>query len=395
MLALLKKTASSPKHRGLVLHTACSGAVFLWCLSDTLWRSSLGGTLSLAYLCYCAVGTLILLVAENADDAPAEMHFGFARLRTLLTYANACMLVFFSLTTAIEGLQAVFMGHQYECASHLLFLQIAVHVSFEAFLAHRVPPPVTTSPRAGAAAEQPTKPLPIRAVRRCIPSLLALGSCFTGYEVGDVGRVDGMCALASAYFCLHTSWPLMRLCCNVLLQKAPGKAVRATLDKACREAQSVKGVLEVADQKAFCAAPGDVVATMRVRVRRDAHCGEVLAPVRAAFEPFVSQLCVQVDTDSDTLLQHMALTHAGVAPPPPPQPSVLLPAPPSPLAPTAELMSFEPLKQTPTFAAPTGSAGSFRFAQFEQPTSPKANESGMSLRKDPTAPASPDAYSVV
>ena len=175
-----------------------------------------------------------------------------------------------------------------------------MHGVYEAYLSSKVPVFGTPVRRS----------LAIRVIRRCIPSLLALVSCFFDEVLASAGHyegtVDAMCAIASGYYCLHITWPLAKQCCNVLLQKAPGKGTRAQLDKTCREIQGLPGVLDISDGRYWSLKENEVVGSMRVRVRDASSAQKVLGEVRHAFSSLLSTVCIQVDTNSETVMQRMA-----------------------------------------------------------------------------------------
>ena len=145
MRSKITRAFANESNRGIVMHSGAAFALFLWGLFDCLWYSSLSGTVALVYLLH-TIGTCVLhIVCEAVSEGPGNscitpnFPFGFARLRILLTYGNACVLMFFSLTTVVEGVETLILGQTPTCrARYVMFillqqqpiLRFAVHPSF-------------------------------------------------------------------------------------------------------------------------------------------------------------------------------------------------------------------------------------------------------------------------
>jgi zinc transporter 6 len=104
-------------------------------------------------------------------------------------------------------------------------------------------------------------------------------------------------ALCIAVTTIGTMFPLASYTGRILLQTSPTH-VLPQLDKSLREAGTLDGVLEIADDRFWQVSFTKMAGSVVVRVRRDADEQLVLAHVADRLFPIVPELTVQVNKDT-------------------------------------------------------------------------------------------------
>jgi len=108
---------------------------------------------------------------------------------------------------------------------------------------------------------------------------------------------DTLVALCIAVITIGTMFPLASYTGRILLQTSPTH-VLPQLDKCLREAGTLDGVLEIADDRFWQVSFTKMAGSVVVRVRRDADEQLVLAHVTDRLFPIVPELTVQVNKDT-------------------------------------------------------------------------------------------------
>lgn len=106
-----------------------------------------------------------------------------------------------------------------------------------------------------------------------------------------------MFAICLAFMTIGTMKPLALHTGRILLQTSPSY-VLPQLDKSMREAGTLDGVLEIADDHFWQLSLSKMAGSVVVRVRRDADEQLVLAHVTDRLYPIVGDLTVQVNKDT-------------------------------------------------------------------------------------------------
>jgi len=124
--------------------------------------------------------------------------------------------------------------------------------------------------------------------------------CVIGYllvESYQCYACDTLVALCIAVTTVGTMFPLASYTGRILLQTSPTHVV-PQLDKCLREAGTLDGVLEIADDRFWQVSFTKMAGSVVVRVRRDADEQLVLAHVTDRLYPIVPELTVQVNKDT-------------------------------------------------------------------------------------------------
>jgi len=124
----------------------------------------------------------------------------------------------------------------------------------------------------------------------CVVSYL-LVECYRCYAC------DTLVALCIAITTIGTMFPLASYTGRILLQTSPTH-VLPQLDKCLREAGTLDGVLEIADDRFWQVSFTKMAGSVVVRVRRDADEQLVLAHVTDRLFSIVPELTVQVNKDT-------------------------------------------------------------------------------------------------
>ena len=151
-----------------------------------------------------------------------------------------------------------------------------------------LPPPRSASPTNTTALYLALASHGLSSVAVIISSLLIRGP---GWLVADTLQ-----SIACACLTLSLALPLFHSTTSILLQTTP-PGLKSALDRCRREAHSVAGVLEVAEEHFWTQAPGCVVGTLVLRCRSDAAEQEVLERVRRVYGRCVNVLTVQLEKD--------------------------------------------------------------------------------------------------
>jgi len=124
--------------------------------------------------------------------------------------------------------------------------------------------------------------------------------CWLSYillESSQCHACDSLFAICLAFMTIGTMKPLAIFTGRILLQTSPSY-VLPQLDKSMREAGTLDGVLEVADDHFWQLSLNKMAGSVVVRVRRDADEQLVLAHVTDRLYPIVGALTVQVNKDT-------------------------------------------------------------------------------------------------
>lgn len=124
-----------------------------------------------------------------------------------------------------------------------------------------------------------------------------LGTCQSSFLSSQCYACDTLVALCIAVSAVGTMFPLASYTGRILLQTSPTHVV-PQLDKCLREAGTLDGVLEIADDRFWQVSFTKMAGSVVVRVRRDADEQLVLAHVTDRLFPIVPELTVQVNKDT-------------------------------------------------------------------------------------------------
>eukprot|EP01065_Artemidia_motanka_P046827 TRINITY_DN7187_c2_g3_i1.p1 TRINITY_DN7187_c2_g3~~TRINITY_DN7187_c2_g3_i1.p1 ORF type:complete len:465 (+),score=139.81 TRINITY_DN7187_c2_g3_i1:53-1396(+) len=236
---------------------------------------------------------------DSSASVPA-LPFGSARAATLLDFVSAVALTFLAATACGVALERV-LGTTDGVAvsdSGLTFVSTAVaaQAALSVFVARR------ERAHSGLAARLKTGRCALPACAILATVVLRSAARATKDDDGAalqwVQYADGVAAVAALAELLRRECaPRLLSQRDILLQRRPD-ALKASLDRARRQAASHDGVLEVAEERVWSLTKGVCHGSLRIRARSDAVESDVLRGVRKAYDGLLSGLVVQVEKDS-------------------------------------------------------------------------------------------------
>uniref|UniRef100_A0A915HKA3 Zinc transporter 6 n=1 Tax=Romanomermis culicivorax TaxID=13658 RepID=A0A915HKA3_ROMCU len=116
-------------------------------------------------------------------------------------------------------------------------------------------------------------------------------------ESNDCNACDSFIAICLLFMIIGTMKPLAIYTGRILLQTSPAHAL-PQLDKSMREASTLDGVLEIADDHFWQLSLNRMAGSVVVRVRRDADEQLVLSQVTGKLYPIVNDLTIQINKDT-------------------------------------------------------------------------------------------------
>ena len=110
----------------------------------------------------------------------------------------------------------------------------------------------------------------------------------------DAALADALQCLASSALTVYIVMPLFASTAAMLLQRVP-EGLTGALARARREVSVIDGVLEVHGEHYWQQSPGQVVGSLRLRLRPGAPADGIRAQAERAFAPLVQDLTIQCE----------------------------------------------------------------------------------------------------
>lgn len=313
--ALWAASLRSPSGRRLVLF---GGALAAFALVQAAYAMSMGslGLLSDAMLRLLHVSGLAIGVLADAAGGPggadlAGTSFAFSyglapRLEVLAAFSQALFSLFLALLIAAHALlrlvaepapfePAALLALEFGVAGLMLSAAGTAALGPGASMlgyVQRFQRQVRGGSPKGTAFPAPAD-LPGILLADALSSLAVIASALL-LRFHDAALADALQCLASSALTVYIVLPLFSSTAAMLLQRVP-EGLTSALSRARRQVSVIDGVLEVHGEHYWQQAPGQVVGSLRLRLRPGARADSIRAQVESAFAPLVQDLTIQCE----------------------------------------------------------------------------------------------------
>eukprot|EP00755_Sulcionema_specki_P004917 Sspe_Gene.31347::Locus_15475_Transcript_1_1_Confidence_1.000_Length_1816::g.31347::m.31347 len=272
---------SSKAHRVDMCHLLVALAAVLGTFASAVRTESMMVLLSAVYLLHLTLRRAVVVacaVFEEIAYPKDSLPFAYSRLPAVLNYANGCILIFFCFSTLVEGLERLMHDHD---ASHS-FTTLVLQCLLEATWVYRK----NAQNKARALAEG------------TFVALLAMVSAVSVWLHGWE-KIDIVFAFFTAVACTAIIWPAQKECTGVLILRTPTTLISA-VGKASKQASTVKGVLEIADERFWMVNRNTPVGTMRVRYSAtdDQSVQRILRAVHRCYATLAREITFQLEREA-------------------------------------------------------------------------------------------------
>ncbi|GAM26117.1 hypothetical protein SAMD00019534_092920 [Acytostelium subglobosum LB1] len=233
-----------------------------------------------------------ILVGKKGSNR--EFTYGYDRWEILGVFSNGCFLLFVSFFLFLESTERLLEPphiHNHGRVISLAFVSLLINITGILFFRKH-----SVMNEKGRARHENFMTITSHIFADSCTSVGVIFSALLGSTLG-IEISDSLISIIIACIIVYDVLPICLRTGKVLLQTTPQPLV-AQLNSACRETESIGGVLALKDKHFWTQAHGSYVGSIHVVVKDDCDEQQILKSVRDNFN-FIQNLTVQVEKEHD------------------------------------------------------------------------------------------------